>query len=148
MTFTNRILNRFGNRDAWNGNPVGVVCQRQTPPPGGQSLDANGNAIAPVYKNFTAQISIQEYKGRDRDWLPQGYRESEIVSICSDVTLICQDVPSQVLGDIIPWTDDLGVTRQYLVIHRATADGAFQMDINYWEGYGALIPLGSQPGQP
>jgi hypothetical protein len=141
--FTNRIINRFGFRDPWTGRPVPQNCQRQTPPASGTNLDLLGNVIAPTYTTFQACLTIQPYKGRDRDWLPAGYRETEIVSIISDVQLNVQDQPSQTLGDIVQWNG-----RTYLVIHRETADGAQQMNINYWEGYGALIPAPPQAGEP
>lgn len=136
---SNRILDRFGARDPWTGQPIRTICTRQTT----GTTDLSGKYIPGTPTTFDAQISVQPLRGRERENLPEGFREKEVVSITSDVQLKVDNQASQTLGDLIPWNG-----RQYLVIHAETADGSFQMPINYWEGYGALVEQDTQAVQP
>lgn len=141
----NRIIQRFQAQDPVTFARVQTTITRQVAPAANQSFDLQGNYQGPAQTGtttFDAEVSVQPLRGRDREFLPEGQREKEVVSITCNKELQVADQSTQTIGDSFMWNG-----RTYQVIHRETADGAFRMDINYWEGYAALVPIDSQDGQ-
>lgn len=138
----NRILNRFASKDTVTGALIPTIITRQIPPGQNVSYDLQGN-----YQNtaqtgvitFPCIATIQPLRGREVEQIPEGYREKQVVSIECDTVLQCLDQSTQTVGDTFQWNG-----RTYQVFHAETPDGAQQMDINYWEGYGFLVPIDAQ----
>lgn len=141
----NRILNRFAAKDPVTQALIPTIITRQAPPAPNASYGADGTFQGTAQTGtttFPVIASVQPLRGRDREFLPEGQREKEIVSIQADTQLNIADQSTQTLGDQFQWNG-----RTWECIHTEVPDGAFQMDINYWEGYAALVPIDSQAGQ-
>jgi hypothetical protein len=131
---SNRILERFG---------VPYTVTRQKPGAPDQAFDLNGTYQGRAQTGtitFTAQMSVQPLRGRDREFLPEGMREKEVVCALSDTQLNVADQKIATQGDRFDWNG-----RTYECGHREIPDGSFRMDINYWEGYAFLVEQDTQP---
>ena len=130
---SNRILERFG---------IPYTITRQVAPAANQAFAMNGAYQGPDQtgtSNFIAVMSVQPLRGRDREFLPEGMREKEVVCALSDTELKVADQKTATQGDRFDWNG-----RTYECGHREIPDGSFRMDINYWEGYAFLVEQDNQ----